>query len=179
MNRIIFAIPLLVLLMLIGLMYMKLTAEKEPYKLVSKPLPEFSIDGYDLEGLGRTMPLTQNNLKEKRVKLLNFFATWCTPCIAEHRQLVILSRDHGLDIYGIAYKDERSELDKYFRSFGNPYLKVGFDPKGNSLFYWGGSGVPESFLIDAEGNIRYHHIGPILPRDLTDRILPIIKEIGK
>lgn len=147
------ALPLAVFLALIftlgGLL---LRPEKTP--TINKPMP----------------PLALENLKAEDIKgpaLINFFASWCAPCRAEHEHLMALAEKNNIRIYGIAYKDKRKDTEKYLRDLGNPYKKIGHDDNGKAFIDWGLSGVPETFIVDKNGNIRLHHAGVLLEEHIN------------
>lgn len=106
------------------------------------------------------------------VKIVNFFASWCPPCKIEHPQLMRLNHIDGVKIYGILKKDTHNSLEKFLKNLGNPYNAIVDDPKGKTGISWGVYGLPETFIIDKRGTIRYKHIGPIMEREL-----PKIKKI--
>ncbi|GJL84260.1 MAG: thiol:disulfide interchange protein [Micavibrio sp.] len=156
-------LPLVVFLALV-ISFATILLRPEKIEMMSKPMP----------------PLTLKGLKTEDIKgpaLINFFASWCTPCHAEHDNLMALSEKHKLPIYGIAYKDKRKDTDRYLKELGNPYKKIGRDDKGRAFIDWGLSGVPETFLIDADNMIRYHHAGVLLEEDVSATIMPIIQEL--
>ncbi len=138
-----------------------------PSNLISKQIPEFSVKTFYNENLS-------NFDLSNEVIMVNFFATWCPPCRAEHPQLESLSSD--IPIYGIAKKDEIKELSVWLKKLGNPYRKIGLDFSGLTSISWGVYGLPETFIIDKDGFIRYKHLGPIMKNDLK-RIRNIINEL--
>jgi cytochrome c biogenesis protein CcmG/thiol:disulfide interchange protein DsbE len=107
---------------------------------------------------------------------VNIFASWCVPCIAEAPQLTALQQ-RGAIIEGVAIRDARADVDKFLANHGNPYDRIGLDARSTLQFYLGSSGVPESFIVDGKGVIRYQHWGPIMPKDV-DVILQKLREAG-
>jgi len=132
------------------------------------PAPEFM-----LSQLGPEPPFTRSVLTEPGIKLVNFWASWCAPCRAEHPNLRNLSEE-GFPIYGIAYKDEPGKSMAFLDELGNPFTAVGADPDGRVGFEWGVAGIPETFILDSEGNILLRFAGPITERSLESRIRPIL-----
>ncbi len=132
--------------------------QKDPSLLpsvkVDKPLPAFSLSS--LEDPARL--LSQTDIKGPA--LLNVWGTWCPSCQIEHPLLVELAKG-GIRLYGLNYKDERTTATQYLQKMGNPYVDVVFDEKGSLGFDLGVYGAPETFLIDAQGLIRYRHVGEI------------------
>ena len=92
--------------------------------------------------------------------VVNFWATWCTPCLAEHPVLMQMAAD-GVPIVGVAYRDEELKIARYLSEKGNPYVALVFDAAGNSLPDWGVRGVPETFVIDGDGNVTARFTGAI------------------
>lgn len=119
--------------------------------------------------------LTNDDLHSGQPVLVNFFASWCLPCRAEHPQLMAISRQHHLRLVGIAWKDTPEAAAKYLAELGNPYVKAGADSSGRSGVDWGLAGVPESFIVDGEGRIRAWHWGDIRPEQVESEILPLLK----
>lgn len=117
-------------------------------------------------------PLTPDMLKAGEVKLVNFFASWCVPCRVEHPQIAELA---GIvPVYGIDYKDKPQDALRFLDELGDPYAAIGVDP-GRTGIDWGITGVPETFVIDADGRVAFRFAGPITPDILNDRILPAIE----
>ncbi len=107
------------------------------------------------------------------MKLVNFWASWCGPCRAEHPSLARLAAE-GVPIYGINYKDEPEKALGFLGELGNPYAGIGADPAGRTAIDWGLYGVPETFVIDGEGRILLRFAGPITERSLASDIRPAI-----
>ena len=131
-----------------------------PSKLIGKPVPAFA-----LAAASSTRPgLASNDLKGSP-RLLNVFASWCVPCVSEAGALGDLAR-RGVMIDGVAIRDRRDDLDAFLARNGNPYRAIGSDPDSSVQLAMGSAGVPETFVIDARGTIRYQHIGEITPGDV-------------
>ena len=113
-----------------------------------------------------------SDLRTGGVKLVNFWASWCAPCRAEHPNLTALS-EKGLPIYGVNYKDEPEKALKFLEELGNPYAAIGQD-SGRQAINWGVYGVPETFVLDAKGTILLRFPGPITERVMRETILPLI-----
>lgn len=138
--------------------------------MIGKPLPAFQLAQAvpDRPGLSRA------DMVGGKPRLLNVFASWCVPCTVEAPQLEALRRA-GVEIDGVAIRDKQLDLQGFLARNGNPYARIGADPVSAIQFALGSSGVPESFVIDARGTIRYQHIGEIRP-DQVDLILAKLKE---
>lgn len=113
-----------------------------------------------------------------KVSIVNIFASWCTPCEAEHPALMDLKANHGAVIYGINFKDSSSGRLDYLQRLGNPYIAVTADGDGTLSEAWGASGVPATYVIDAKGRIVHHHAGPLTPDDVQTTILPLLRELN-
>ena len=111
------------------------------------------------------------------VTLVNVFASWCIPCKAEHPVITRLSREQGVTVYGINYKDKPEDALTWLSRNGNPYAAIGADQDGRVSIDWGVYGVPESYLIDRKGRIRYKHVGPLTPQVVVEQILPMVKHL--
>ena len=144
-----------------------------PSTLIDKPAPIFSLPTLRDDGPG----LSSTDLVG-RVSVVNVFASWCVPCRAEHPLLMRLHEEGAAALYGINYKDAREDAIAWLDRLGDPYDRIGADRDGRVAIDWGVYGVPETFILDGEGRIRYKHVGPITPADYEDVILPIIEELG-
>ena len=123
--------------------------------LLNKPAPEINLDT-----LVEDYKLSNNNFRNE-VVLVNFFASWCVPCIVEHDFLFELKKQKPIKIYGINYKDNIKNLEIWLEKLGNPYSKIGIDKTGITGINWGVNGIPESFLIDQNGIIKHKVTGVI------------------
>ncbi len=129
--------------------------------MIGKPLPAF-----DLPPAAEGRPgLATADFREGKPRLLNVFASWCVPCAAEAPQLAMLAR-RGVAIDGVAIRDRREDIARFLAIYGNPYQRIGKDDVSAVQLGIGSSGVPETFVIDGEGVIRYQHIGDIRARDI-------------
>jgi cytochrome c biogenesis protein CcmG/thiol:disulfide interchange protein DsbE len=105
--------------------------------------------------------------------IVNFWASWCVPCIIEHPQLMRLQRE-GIPVFGIAYKDKPEDSLRFIRERGNPYRRLAKDEPGRVAIDWGVYGVPETYLLDRQGIIRWRFAGPITPDVLGEDIRPLL-----
>ena len=159
----------LVAFLAIGL---KLDPREVPSPLVNKAAPAFSLP---LLAQPATT-LTPQDLRGK-VWLLNVWASWCVSCRIEHPLLVELAKAGTVALYGLNYKDKRDDAMQWLRERGDPYLQSISDADGRVGIDYGVYGVPETFVIDREGVIRYKQIGPITPEAQEKKILPLIKSL--
>ena len=141
--------------------------------MVGKPLTQFALPAAVPERPG----LTFADMADGKPKLLNVFASWCLPCIAEAPVLAQL-KAAGAEIDGIAIRDRREDLTAFLARHGNPYARIGADDLRKVQIAIGSSGVPETFVIDGKGTIRYQHIGDIRPEQVP-MILERLAEAGR
>ncbi len=148
-----------------------------PSALIDGPVPAFSLPGlYDpAHGLSR-QDLGGKDLGG-RVTLVNFFASWCLPCREEQAPLMALAHRSDVTLDGVAYKDKRADARRFLADFGNPYDRVAVDRDGATAINFGVYGVPETYVIDPAGHIRYRQVGPLSAADIARKILPMIARI--
>ncbi|MFN4241043.1 MAG: DsbE family thiol:disulfide interchange protein [Erythrobacter cryptus] len=166
-------VPLGLFAFFAGLAAYMLTQEKDQFvesAMIGQPLPDFALAPAfaGLPGLSRA------DLVGGRPRLLNIWASWCLPCIAEAPQLEAL-KARGVEIVGIAIRDRPEDVAAFLARHGNPYSRIGADPISEVQLAIGSSGVPETFVIDAKGVIRYQHIGDIRP----EHVPLLLKELEK
>jgi cytochrome c biogenesis protein CcmG, thiol:disulfide interchange protein DsbE len=151
---------------------------KLPSALIGKPVPETSFAA--LDGLrtpeGPIGGFESGDLEGGDVKIVNFWASWCVPCVEELPQLMALKAQTGVPIYGVNYKDEPSAARRFIGRYGNPYEKLGVDSSGRGAIEWGVYGMPETFVIDGRGRIAYKHVGPISEYSLANDLIPAIEK---
>jgi cytochrome c biogenesis protein CcmG/thiol:disulfide interchange protein DsbE len=166
----------LVLFIFLGLLLaygLNLDPRKIPSPLIGKSLPAFSLATV----ADPARSVSRDELKG-RVYLLNVWASWCAACRQEHPLLNELTRNKAVTIIGLNYKDKREDALDWLGKLGNPYEVSLSDSDGRLGIDLGVYGVPETFLIDKEGVIRYKHIGPITPEAWEQKLAPLIKEIS-
>jgi len=149
-----------------------------PSPLIDKDAPVFALKPIPgREDGGLTNDDLTNPGNGGQVTLVNVFASWCLPCRAEHPFLMQLAREPGLRIVGINYKDKPEDAIAWLKDLGDPFSKIGRDDTGRVSIDWGVYGVPESFILDVEGRIRYKHVGPMDAYDVETKILPAIRKL--
>ncbi|QEA12524.1 DsbE family thiol:disulfide interchange protein [Comamonas flocculans] len=169
-------VPLAVFAVLMVFLGIGLTLKPRelPSPLIDKPLPAFALP--QLSDPQQTV--AAKDLAGK-VWMLNVWASWCVACRVEHPVLVDLARnDKSILIYGLNYKDQREDALRWLARLGNPYLESFSDTQGLVGIDLGVYGVPETFIIDRQGVIRYKHIGPVTPEALQETILPLMRKLG-
>ena len=180
LRRWLFLLPAVVFAVVAGYFVWGLDPSRDPREipsaLIDKPVPDFElppIEGMDVPGLATA------DLGNGEVALVNFFASWCIPCKYEHPVLMRFAEDRVVRVLGINYRDKPENARRWLAQLGNPYERIGSDEDGRVAIDWGLSGVPETFVIDRDGRIRYQQIGPITPQDLNAIILPMIEELSR
>ncbi len=175
-RRLLFLLPVAVFLAVAAAFLWGLQPGRDPSlvpsAMIDEPAPEFAlppVEGLDRPGLARA------DLGGE-VSLVNVFASWCVPCQAEHPLLTELTERTGVPLYGINFKDKAADAVAWLERLGNPYARVGADA-GRAAIEWGVYGVPETFVIDRAGRIRYHHRGPLVPELIESDILPLLREL--
>ena len=125
--------------------------------------------------LGNKKLFKDSDLRGEGVKLVNFWASWCAPCRVEHPNLEKLTQQ-GITIYGVNYKDKPGNALKFLNDLGDPYAAIGADEAGRMALNWGVYGVPETYVIDGNGQILLRFAGPITERAMQNQILPAIEK---
>lgn len=149
---------------------LKLDPREVPSPFIDKPAPAFNAPRLlVMNGSIGTRELAG------QVWILNVFASWCVACRAEHGLLIDLAAKRAVTLVGLNYKDDPTDARSWLRELGNPYDAIAVDADGRIGLDWGVYGVPETFVIDGTGTIRYKHIGPIDARSMEEKILPLLK----
>jgi len=177
LNRSRLVLAVLPLVLLVGLLAVfAISLNRDPTLvqsvLIDKPAPDFAlaqVPGLDVPGFDSA------SLRGE-VTVVNVFASWCIPCRDEHPVLELLKANTGVRLYGINQKDAPENAGTFLRTLGNPYDAVGGDTNGRVSIDWGVYGVPETFIVDAKGIIRFKHIGPMSEADLAREIVPAIEK---
>ena len=174
MRMVRYLVPLAVFVLLAGFLWkgLSLKPREVPSPLIDKPAPAFmlpmlrdparQIGSADLKG---------------QVWMLNVFASWCTPCLEEHPLLVAVAERKLVPIYGLNYKDRPDAALQWLGRHGDPYTGVVMDPEGRTGIEYGVYGVPETFVIDRDGVIRFKHIGPLTAEVVRQEIEPLIRKL--
>jgi len=177
-------LPLVVFAGLAALFFIRLGAggaSRIPSALIGKPAPQTNLP--PLPGLvrndGQPVPGISNATFEGHVTLVNVWASWCVPCADEVPYLEQLSKDKRIQLVGLNYKDSADNARRFLGRYGNPYVATGQDASGRTGIDWGVYGVPETFLVDRSGHIRYKHVGPLTQADVEREILPLLSRLEK
>ena len=146
--------------------------DRLPSALLDEPIPEFSLPPIE----GHADGLSAADLRGE-VSLVNVWASWCAPCRAEMPLLVELAEAGKVPVYGINYKDDPQAAARFLAELGNPYTRIGADRSGRVGIDWGVYGLPETFVVDAEGRIAHKHVGAFDRRTLEQEILPVVERL--
>ena len=176
MAKTIFVLPFLVFFGVITYFTIPIVKKSDPKllpsALVDKDVPENNLPplfknkrGFDHEDLvgGET--------------LVNFFSSWCGPCRVEHDILMKISEEKTVRLFGINYKDQTQAAIRWLSELGDPFERIVADRDGRAAIDWGVYGVPETYLIDKKGKVRYRHVGPLTERVLEEKLMPIIQQL--
>ncbi len=170
-----FLIPLAIFVTLAGFLFkgLFLNPREVPSPLINKPAPEFALTRLDQPA----QTIRRADMLGK-VWMLNVWASWCESCRDEHPYLVEFAKLKALPIYGLDYKDQREPAQQWLAERGNPYDASLFDVTGRTGIDFGVYGVPETFIIDKQGVIRFKQIGALTPEVLQDKVLPLLRKLN-
>lgn len=169
MGRVLLAIPLVVMAGLAGLFYGGMGRENPndlPSVFLNQPAPP--IEQAALPGIPAPM---QADLAGGQVTVVNFWASWCPPCRAEHPTLKALAAE-GVQVIGVNMMDREADALAFLEEEGNPFVKIAFDPKGKTRLEWGVTAPPETFIINGKGEVVFRFIGPMVGDDYLNRFRP-------
>lgn len=172
-------VPILIVVPLIAALLFALfgwglvgSSDELPSALIANPVPEFSLPPVQ----GRSEGLSTADL-QGQVSLVNVFASWCVPCQAEHPLFMELSRTGEVPIHGINYKDPPDQAEAWLAELGDPYTRIGADLDGRAGIDWGVYGIPETYVIAADGTIAHRHVGPVIRSDIGETIMPLVRNL--
>ncbi|HSB23222.1 MAG TPA: DsbE family thiol:disulfide interchange protein [Burkholderiaceae bacterium] len=170
-----FIVPLAIFLVLAGFLAVGLNRDPRmvPSPLIGKPAP-----GFKLPRLDEPSKMVNRDEMLGKAWVLNVWASWCGPCREEHPHIVAFARTKQVPLVGLNYKDARSDALAWLKEFGNPYDLSLSDLDGRVGIDFGVYGVPETFVIDKRGVIRFKQIGPLTPEVLNTKVVPLLKELN-
>ena len=170
-----YAIPLAIFVLMVGLLAvgLKLDPRRVPSPLIDKPVPQFTLPNLHKQGV----EFSPDVLKGKPW-VLNVWASWCVACRQEHEVLKQLARHDNVTLVGLNYKDQVDDAKQWLLRLGDPYTLSVVDADGKVGIDWGVYGVPETFVIDTGGVIRYKHIGPLTEADVNEKVLPLLQQLA-
>ncbi len=169
-----FLIPLALFVVMAVFLTMGLSLNPRdiPSPLIDKPAPEFS-----LPALNEPVKIMSKEDFAGKVWLLNVWASWCVSCRQEHPVFVQFARKNAVTIVGLNYKDDPSAAKQWLAQLGNPYKVSIMDQEGRTGIDYGVYGVPETFVIDKKGVVRYKHTGPVTMQDVQEILIPLIDKL--
>jgi len=180
MKKLAVLLPLLFSLALIGIFASVLISGRDaqtvPSALLNRTAPDFTAPSLDPNA---ATGLSSSEFKgaKNKVTLMNVWASWCTPCRAEHPYITALAQDPAIELVGLNYKDKPQAAMKFLADLGDPYAKIGTDNDGTIAINYGVYGVPETYIIDHKGVIRYKVVGPVTPEIIEKELAPLIRSL--
>lgn len=173
--------PIVIVLLLVGVFAKRLLDVQEgrdPSQiqsvLLNTPVPQFTLSPLPDRGEG----LSTEDLKGE-VTLVNIWGSWCIACLSEHPLLMQVAAENSVALHGIAWRDEPQASIRWLARHGDPYDLIGQDPRSEAAIAFGVTGAPETFVVDANGIIRYKHLGPITMADWTNTIAPLVEQLRR
>ena len=172
-----FIIPITLFFLILSVFFYLLIIDRDPFELPSNLLNK-NVPNFETESLLNDEKFVSSNEFGSEVVLVNFFATWCKPCRDEHAYIKRFSKEEGIRIIGINYKDKPTNTIKWLNKLGNPYSNIPIDKNGRIAIDWGVYGIPETFIVNSKGIIKYRHVGPVTKK-IYKKINLLINEIEK
>jgi cytochrome c biogenesis protein CcmG/thiol:disulfide interchange protein DsbE len=173
-------LPLAIFLGLAALFALSLKSgdpSRLPSALIGKSAPPLVLPALEglADGRGPVPGIDMAALADGKPTVVNFWASWCAPCIAEHPLLIELGQKTSVRLVGVNYKDQTAAARRFLGRYGNPFAAVGVDATGRQAIEWGVYGMPETFVVDGKGRIVHKHVGPITPESLAKSMLPAVE----
>mgnify|MGYP001618965236 CR=1 FL=1 len=179
MRAVLALLPLIVFIAVAAIFFRQLGSGKDiseiPSALIGTMAPALSLPPLE----GADVPALTDAAIRGRLTLVNVFASWCVPCRQEHPLLKELAKDNRIQIVGINYKDRAENALRFLGELGNPYAAIGVDPNGKAAIDWGVYGIPESYLVAADGTILYKRVGPFDEKSVREGLFPAIEKALK
>ena len=164
MKKQLFIIPFILFLLILLTFFYLLIIERNPSKLPSNLLDK-NVPKFEAESLLKSEKFVSSKEFGNEIMLVNFFASWCKPCRDEHIYIKRFADQKNIKVIGINYKDNQKKTKKWLNDLGNPYKDILIDQNGNIAIDWGVYGIPETFIINSNGIIKYRHVGPITEKE--------------
>jgi cytochrome c biogenesis protein CcmG, thiol:disulfide interchange protein DsbE len=149
---------------------------KLPSALIGKLAPAVALS--PLDGAAAA-GFTTADLGKGQVTVVNFWASWCAPCVQEHPMLIALAQETKVPVYGVNHKDQPEAARRFLTRYGNPFKAIGVDGNGRAAIEWGVYGMPETFVINGRGEVVYKHVGPITLESLQSKVIPAVRAAEK
>jgi len=175
MKKKILIISSILFLLLLSTFFYLLIVERNPSEIPSNLLNK-KVPNFETKSLLKNEKFISSNEFGKQIVLVNFFATWCKPCRDEHIYIKRFSNKKGIRVIGINYKDNSKKALKWLKKLGNPYSDIPVDQSGRIAIEWGVYGIPETFIVNSKGIIKYRHVGPVTKK-IYKKIELLIEEI--
>ena len=175
MKKQLLILPSILFLLILLIFFYLLIIDRNPTELPSTLLNK-NIPKFEAESLLKEKKFVSSDVFGKKIKLVNFFATWCKPCRDEHNYIKDFSNQERIEVIGINYKDNNQKTIAWLKELGNPYSNIAVDKNGRIAIDWGVYGIPETFVVNSKGIIKYRHVGPITKK-IYKKINLIINEI--
>ena len=175
MKKQLLIIPSIIFFSILFIFFYLLIIERNPSELPSN-LINRDVPKFETESLLKNENFVSTKEFGNEVVLVNFFATWCKPCRDEHKYFQRFSNERRIRIIGINYKDNPNKALEWLQNLGNPYSSIGIDKNGRIAIEWGVYGIPETFIVNSNGIIKYKHVGPITNK-IYQEIILVIKNI--
>jgi len=160
MKKQIFIVPFIFFILILLVFFYLLIIERNPTELPSNLLNK-NVPKFEANSLIKKEKFISSEEFGKEIVLVNFFATWCKPCRNEHKYIKSFANEKKIKVIGINYKDNKEKTIKWLKNLGNPYSDIPVDKNGRIAIEWGVFGIPETFIVNSKGIIKYRHIGAI------------------
>ena len=167
-------LPSIFFAIILSIFFYLLITERNPSEIPSNLLNK-NVPFFEAESLFKNEKFISSQELKNEIILVNFFATWCKPCRDEHGYIKRFSNKKGIKVIGVNYKDNSKKTIKWLKNLGNPYSDVLIDKNGRVAIDWGVYGIPETFIVNSKGIIKYRHVGPIT-NEIYKKINLIINE---
>ena len=175
MKKKLLIIPFIIFSLILLNFFYLLLKERNPSELPSNLLNK-NVPKFEALSLLKNKNFISSQEFGNEIVLVNFFATWCKPCRDEHKYIKLFSNEKKIRVIGINYKDNTKKTIKWLKNLGNPYSDIPVDKNGRIAIEWGVYGIPETFIVNSKGIIKYRHVGPIT-ETVYKKINLLIKEI--
>ena len=175
MQKHILKVPIIVFFIILLIFFYLLIIDRNPSKIPSALLGS-KIPDFEANLLFKKNKFYSSQEFANEITLVNFFATWCKPCRDEHAYILRFSNEKNLNVIGINYKDKSEKTTKWLKKLGNPYSIIAIDNNGKIAIDWGVYGIPETFVVDKQGIIKYRHVGPVTKK-IYNEINLLISEL--
>ena len=174
MKKKLLILPSIFFFIILSIFFYLLITERNPSEIPSNLLNK-NVPFFEAESLFKNEKFISSQELKNEIILVNFFATWCKPCRDEHVYIERFSNEKGIKVIGINYKDNSDTATLWLKELGNPYAAVAVDKNGRIAIDWGVYGIPETFIVNSEGIIKYRHVGPVTKK-IYKKINLIINE---